>query len=492
MSLYVLLGSLLVIAAIISTRFAQKVGVPALVLFVGVGMLAGASGVAFDDHALSMNVGLLALAVILLSGGLDMDARLFLDSLVPAGLLSTVGVLLKVGLIGGLAYLLTPLDLLGGFLLGAVLAPTDAAAVFSVLKGCGIPRRLQGVLETESGTNDPISIYLTVLLASVITTGEAEIAPLVGGVVLQLVAGAALGYGMGRGLVVVINRVRIDSVGLYPVLALAGGLFTYAFTELVGGNGFLAIYMVGIVLGNRPLVHRQNIQNFMDGVAWGAQISMFVLLGLLVVPAELGPHIPIALALTVGLILVARPLSVVLTLAPLRLMHERFQFSWREQVLLSWAGLKGAVPIILALVPLLNDVPGSTFIFNVTFVCVVVGTALQGLSIAPLARWLGLASAPEPEAPLRIELTGAAPPGSAVLDVQLPPNAAAVGQRLADLDVPDRIVVAAIVRNGTLITPRGAVRFQAHDHVYVIVEDAEAERLPNAFMASSANNASAS
>ena len=482
MSLYVLLGSLLVIAAILSTRFAQHVGVPALVLFVGVGMIAGTAGVDFADYALSLNVGLLALAVILLSGGLDTDARLFLDSIVPAGMLSTVGVLLKMTLIGGLAYLLTPLDWLGGLLLGAVLAPTDAAAVFSVLKGCGLPERLQGVLETESGTNDPISIYLTLLLASIITTGEADVGSLVGGVVLQLGAGAALGYGMGRGLVLVINRVQVDSVGLYPVLALAGGLLTYAFTELVGGNGFLAIYMVGIVLGNRPLVHRHNIQSFMDGMAWGAQILMFVLLGLLVVPAELVPHIPTALLLTVGLILVARPLSVMLTIAPLGLLHKRFRFSWREQALLSWAGLKGAVPIILALVPLLNDVPGSTFIFNVTFVCVVVGTAVQGLSIAPLARWLGLTGAPEPEEPLRIELVGAAPPGSAVLDLRLLPDAPAVGQRLADLDIPAHMVVAVVVRNGTLIAPRGALRFQPDDHVYVIMEDAEANHLPRVFV----------
>ncbi len=231
-----------------------------------------------------------------------------------------------------------------------------------------------------------------------------------------------------------------------------------------------------------PLVHRHNIQSFMDGMAWGAQILMFVLLGLLVVPAELVPHIPTALLLTVGLILVARPLSVMLTIAPLGLLHKRFRFSWREQALLSWAGLKGAVPIILALVPLLNDVPGSTFIFNVTFVCVVVGTAVQGLSIAPLARWLGLTGAPEPEEPLRIELVGAAPPGSAVLDLRLLPDAPAVGQRLADLDIPAHMVVAVVVRNGTLIAPRGALRFQPDDHVYVIMEDAEANHLPRVFV----------
>lgn len=486
MSLYVLIGSALAIAAIISTRFAQRFGVPALVLFVGIGMLAGSSGpggLVFDDYGLSLNVGLIALAVILLSGGLDMDARVFRVSLLPAGLLATVGVVFKMGIIGGLAWVLTPLDLTSGLLLGAVLAPTDAAAVFSVLKGCGLPGRLRGVLETESGTNDPISIYLTLLLTAIVTTGEADLGTMVGGVVLQLVAGAALGYGFGRALVVLINRVRIDSFGLYPVLALAGGLLAYAATDLVGGNGFLAIYVVGIVLGNRPLMHRQNISYFMDAMAWGAQISMFLLLGLLVFPDQLVPHLPTALLLTAGLILVARPLSVALTLGPLGLLRKRYRFDAREQVLLSWAGLKGAVPIILAIIPLLNQVPGSLFIFNVTFVCVVIGAALQGLSIVPLARRLGLTEDEPPEPPLRIELAGAAPPGSAVLDVSLEETAPAVGQRLADLDLPRRVVVAAIYRNGTLIAPRGQVVFEAGDHVYLLSEDADVERLPPAFAA---------
>ncbi len=484
MSLYVLIGSALAIAAIISTRFAQRFGVPALVLFVAIGMLAGSSGpggIVFDDYALSLNVGLLALAVILLSGGLDMDVRVFQASLLPAGLLATVGVVLKMGVIGGLAWLLTPLDLTSGLLLGAVLAPTDAAAVFSVLKGSGLPARLRGVLETESGTNDPISIYLTLLLTTIVTTGEAAFGPMIGGVVLQLALGAALGYGFGRALVVLINRVRIDSFGLYPMLALAGGLLAYAATDLLGGNGFLAIYVVGIVLGNRPLTHRQNIRHFMDAMAWGAQIVMFLLLGLLVFPDQLVPHLPTALLLTAGLILLARPLSVALTLAPLGLFGTRYRFNVREQALLSWAGLKGAVPIILAIIPLLNAVPNSLFIFNVTFVCVVIGAALQGLSIVPLAHRLGLTEDEPPEPPLRIELAGAAPPGSAVLDVFLDESAPAVGQRLADLDLPRRVVVAAIYRDGTLIAPRGQVVFRAGDHVYLISEDADAERLPPAF-----------
>jgi cell volume regulation protein A len=484
MSFYVLIGSALVIAAILSTRFAQRVGVPALVLFVGIGMLAGSSGpggIMFDDYSLSLNVGLLALAVILFSGGLDVEEELFWASLGPAGLLATVGVVLKMAIIGGLAWAITPLDWTNGLLLGAVLAPTDAAAVFSVLKGCGLPARLRGVLETESGTNDPISIYLTMTLTSVITTGTADLWSMIGNVLLQLAAGAALGYVFGRGLVALINRAEIDGFGLYPVLALAGGLFTYAATELVGGNGFLAIYVTGIVLGNRPLTHRQTIRYFMDGTAWGAQISMFLLLGLLVFPDQLVPHLPVALLLTAGLIFVARPASVLFTLAPMRVLNDRFRFSVREQVLLSWAGLKGAVPIILAIIPLLNQVPAGPLLFNVTFVCVVVGTALQGATIVPLARWMGLTGSPPPPSPLRIELLGAAPPGSAILDVHLDATAPAVGRRLADLSLPPGVVVAALYRDGTLLAPRGDLVFNAGDHVYLVSEDADKSPLPPVF-----------
>lgn len=484
MSFYVLVGSVLVIAAILSTRFAQQFGVPALVLFVGIGMLAGSSGpggLVFDDYALSLNVGMLALAVILLSGGLDMDADVFRASLLPAGLLATVGVVVKMGIVGGLAWALTPLDFTHGLLLGAVLAPTDAAAVFSVLKGCGLPRRLRGLLETESGTNDPVSIYLTVTLTSVITTGDVDLGAMVGRVLVQLTVGAALGYVFGRGLVGLINRVKVDSFGLYPVLALAGGLFAYAATDLIGGNGFLAIYVVGVVLGNRPLAYRQNIGYFMDGVAWAAQISMFLLLGLLVFPDQLLPHLPTALLLTAGVIFLARPLSVVFTLGPLGLVDEAFRFRAREQLLLSWAGLKGAVPIILAMFPLLNEVPAGPLLFNVTFVCVVTGTALQGMTIVPLARRLGLTESAPRKGPLRMELIGSAPPGSAVLDVYLEAGAPAVGQRLADLDLPPRVVVAAIYRDDILLAARGHAVFEAGDHVYLFSEDVATQPLPSVF-----------
>lgn len=394
MDVYLLVGSLLTLAAVLSTRLTQHFGVPALVLFVVIGMLAGSGGPGgfeFADYGLSLELGLIALAVILLRGGLGTRAETFRQSILPASLLATVGIVVKMLVVGGLAHLLTPLTLLEGLLLGAVLAPTDAAAVFSVLKGSRLPARIRGTLETESGTNDPMSIYLTLTLTAFITTGQVSIPALLGGVVVQLALGGLLGYLFGRFLVWLINRSGIDTLGLYPVLVLSGGLLAYAATNLVGGNGFLAIYVLGVVLGNFPLSHKQGICHFMDGFAWGAQITMFLLLGLLVFPEQLVATLPLALLLTLVVLALARPLAVYLSLAPLGLFANHDRFTWQEQLLLSWAGLKGAVPIILAMVPLLNQVPSGEVIFNIVFVVVIVGTTVQALTVVPLATRLGLA-----------------------------------------------------------------------------------------------------
>lgn len=484
MDLAILVASSLVITAILSTRATQRFGLPALVLFVVIGMLAGSSGpggIVFDDYGLSLDVGLVALAVILFSGGLDTRMRLFKASLVPAISLSTGGVLITMLVIGGAAWLLTPLDLLQSLLLGAVLAPTDAAATFSVLKGRGIPARLRGVLEAESGTNDPVGIYLTIALTSVLASGNANVLALVGGVIVQLVLGGVLGYLWGIALVWLLNNVKLDGFGLYPLLALASGLLAYSVTDLVGGNGFLAIYLMGLVVGNHHVPHRQNLVYFMEGLAWGAQIVMFLLLGLLVFPDQLPSILPVALLITLVMMLIARPLAVYLCLEPLRRLTGHYDFSWREYSLLSGAGLKGAVPIILAIFPLLSQVENGEAIFNIVFVVVVVSTTVQGLVIGPLAQRLDLLKQEPPESPLRIELGGMAPPGSAVLDVFLEPDTRAVGQKLRSLRLSQDVIIAAIYRDEQLITPRGDVVFQAGDHVFVITRDVDKIGVPSTF-----------
>lgn len=489
----IVLAAALVIMAVLSTSFATRFGVPALVLFVGLGMFAGSSGplgIFFDDYELSLNLGLIALAIIIFSGGIDTNGRVFRAALLPAGLLATVGTVLTALVVGLVAYLATPLDLATSLLLGAVLSSTDAAAVFSSLKGQGLPARLRGVLETESGTNDPVAIYLTIALAGAVTGGYVDVLGLLGGVIVQLLLGAGLGLVFGRLLVELINRVDIPIFGLYPVLALAGGLLAYSASNLLGGNGFLAIYLVGLTLGNLPLAHRRGVASFMEGAAWGAQIVMFLVLGLLVFPDQLGPALPAALLITATLLLLARPLAVGLTLALARLVSGgRSRFSGPEQGLIAWAGLKGAVPVILAIVPLLEQVPGGEFIFNVVFVVVILGTLIQGLTIAPLARWLGLAA---PEAPLpavALELGGAAPLGAAVFDVRLEPKSPAVGASLRDLPLPEDVVIAAVLRDGQLITPHGSTVFAAGDHVYLISSSSEAIHIPEAFQPARADPA---
>lgn len=484
MDLYLLVASSLVITAILSTRATQRFGLPALVLFVVIGMLAGSSGpggIVFDDYGLSLDVGLIALAVILFSGGLDTRMRLFKASLVPAISLSTVGVVVTMLVIGGAAWLLTPLDFLQSLLLGAVLAPTDAAATFSVLKGRGIPARLRGVLETESGTNDPVGIYLTMALTTILVSGNANGLTLVGGVVVQLALGGMLGYLWGVALVWLLNHAKLEGFGLYPLLALAGGLLAYSVTNLVGGNGFLAIYLMGLVVGNNRVPHRQNLGYFMEGLAWGAQIVMFLLLGLLVFPDQLPGILPVALLITLVMTLIARPLAVYLCLEPVQRLTKHHDFSWQEYSLLSAAGLKGAVPIILAIFPLLNQVENGEAIFNIVFVVVVVSTTVQGLAIGPLAKRLGLLKQEPPEAPLRIELGGVAPAGSAVLDVFLEPDTRAVGQKLRNLRLSQDVIIAAIYRDEQLITPRGDVVFQAGDHVFIITRDVDKIGVPPTF-----------
>jgi cell volume regulation protein A len=484
MELTLLSISLVILGAVFSTRISHKFGIPTLVLFVGIGLLAGSSGpggVEFSDHRLSYEIGLLALAAILFSGGLDTRATHFYAALVPASMLATLGVLLTVLITALLVFALTPFSFLEGLLLGAVLAPTDAAAVFSALRGRGLQQRLRAILETESGTNDPVGIYLTLALTTVISSGRTDVTSLISGMVVQLVIGGFLGYVFGNLLAWLINHIRLDAFGLYPVFALAGGLLCYASTTLLDGNGFLAVYVAGVIIGNAPLVHKQSITGFMDELAWGAQITMFTLLGLLAFPDRWFGVLPYALIVAFLVLFIARPAAVCLTLYPLRFTGEAYRFTAKEQVLLSWAGLKGAVPIILALVPLINQVPIAETLFNIVFVVVVVGTTLQGMTIGPLATWLKLAEPELPNPPLRIELGGATPPNSAIFDVFLTSKSAVVGKSLVSLALPSNVAVTAIYRNKDLIAPRGDTVFEKGDHVFILSSDATNNSLTRIF-----------
>lgn len=486
MDVAILITTALAIVAILSTKLAYRFGLPALILFVGVGILAGSSGplgIQFNDYELSLNIGLVALAVILFSGGLDTDMAMLRSVLVPAAALATLGTVLTMLSVGFFAYLLLPLDLLTSMLLGAVVSSTDAAAVFSALRGKGLPLRLRATVETESGTNDPTAILLTMALAVAINRGGGvNVLALAGGVALELLVGALLGFAFGKALAWLINLVDIENFGLYPLLALSGALLAYALTNMLHGNGFLAVYVVGLILANTYLKQRLTIINFMDGAAWAAQLTMFILLGLLASPSHFMPILGAALGITFLTMFVARPVAVWSVLGLVRLLSRgRISYDWREQTLLSWAGLKGAVPIILSIVPLMERVPGAQVIFNVVFVVVIVGTLVQGSTIKRLALMLGLAVDEPPKARLRLELGGDAPRGAGVIDVFIEADNRAVGKRIAELDLPDDVVIAALLRKGKLIIPRGETVFQSGDHAYLIGRSLGDEDVPSSF-----------
>ena len=392
--------AVLLLLSIISSKASSKLGIPALLLFLTVGMLAGSEGIGgidFDDPELAKSIGDLALTLILFAGGLDTQWRQIRPVLWKGLTLSTVGVVLTMLLLGSFAWFVlgsfSSFDIgtkgitwLEGLLLGAIVSSTDAAAVFSTLRSSNLALKgdLQPLLELESGSNDPMAVLLTTSLLGILTTADASIINLGISLIQQLVVGSVLGYGFGLGSVWVINHLRLGTQGLYPVATLALALLTFGVTGIFGGNGFLAVYIAGLAIGNRRLVNKEIILSFHDGLAWLMQITMFLVLGLLVFPSRLLPIAGVAVAMSLFLMFVARPLSVFLCLAFTRV-------SFREKLFISWVGLRGCVPIILATFPLMVGIAQADRIFNVVFFLVLTSVLIEGLSLAPVARWLHLA-----------------------------------------------------------------------------------------------------
>lgn len=462
-----LVCALLLLVGIASSKFAARLGLPVLVLFIGVGMLAGSEGIGgiwFADYALAHGIGTLALAFILFDGGLSTSFATVRPALAPALSLASVGVLLTSLITGAAASYILGMPLLMGLLLGSIIGSTDAAAVFAVLRSGGLrlPRRLGSTLELESGSNDPMAIFLTVGLLEVLLGRMALGAELLLLFARQMVLGALVGLLVGWSAGYVINRIAMGAAGLYPVFAAAAGLLAYGLTATLGGSGFLAIYLAGIVLGNSNLVFQRGILLFHDGAAWLAQIAMFVLLGLLSFPSRLlavaGPALLVALVL----ILVARPLAVAVSLLP-------FRFPRRELLFISWAGLKGAVPIVLGIFPLIFGLPGAETLFDVVFFVVLVAAVTQGWSLPPLARALGLQSGAAPEPPLSLEISSLKQVDGDIVAFPVEPHDRIAGQLVRDLALPEDAVIAMIARGQRVIPPRGSTRIEPGDHVFFVL-----------------------
>ena len=472
--------SLLFLISIIANKFSERLGVPALLIFLIVGMLAGSEGpggIPFDDPGVAQTIGVIALAYILFAGGFDTKWGEIRPILWQGIALSTVGVLLTAACLGAFAVLVLGFSPLTGFLLGAVVSSTDAAAVFSVLRmaRARLKGNLRPFLEFESGSNDPMAVFLTTgVIALILSPGTSGFA-LIPMFVQQMVVGGLFGYGMGKGIAFLINRLKLESEGLYPVLTLAMVLMTYGLTAAVGGNGFIAVYVSGLVMGNSVVVYKKSLIRFHDGIAWLMQIVMFLALGLLVFPSELVPVIVPGLLTAFFLILIARPIAVFITLLP-------WKMPVNEKALVSWVGLRGAVPIILATYPLVAGVPDAEMIFNVVFFIVLVSALVHGTSIPSVARWLGLAAPLQEKRKLSREFEVDPDTPSELLELVVPPDASAVGKQVVDLGLPKGTLIILMQKGDERFVPSGSTVIEADDTLLLLTTDDLAEDLRARFL----------
>lgn len=462
-----LIGSALILASIAIAKLSDNLGVPALLLFLGIGMLAGSEGpggISFDDPGLAQSIGVIALVFILFAGGLDTHWRGVRPVFWQATSLATIGVLLTAIAVGVFASTVLHVSVLTGLLLGAIVSSTDAAAVFSVLRSRNVSLKgqLRPLLELESGSNDPMAVFLTIGLIEILGKGEASTGSLAVSFVVQMGLGAALGIGLGKVFVFALNRLKLAAEGMYPVLALSFAALVYGLTTTLGGSGFLAVYAAGLTAGSSEFVQKRSLLRFFDGLAWLSQIAMFLTLGLLVYPSRIVPVAGMGLLASVFLMFVARPLSVFVSLLLTKL-------GWREKTLVSWVGLRGAVPIVLATFPLIAGVPDADMIFHVVFFIVLTSTLLQAWSIPAVARALRLDAPAASRRRYPIEFAPLEGVDTELVDLIVPYHAAAAGKTIIELGLPRDSLVVLISRDNNFLVPSGGTVLQEGDTVLVLV-----------------------
>lgn len=464
----ILAAAALLLGGVLLNKTSSRIGVPSLVLFLALGMLAGSDGllgIEFDDFELSRAFGVIALAFILFSGGLSTQWRDVRPVLGPGLVLASVGVLVTAVILGALASVILPIELREGMLLGAIIASTDAAAVFSILRSRGV--RLRGrvgpMLELESGSNDPAAVFVTVGIISLIEGDRANVAELIGLFVVQMAVGVVAGVVLARGAVFLINRMRLDYEGLYPVFTFAFVLLTFEGVTFIQGSGFLAVYVAGLTMGREEFVHRRSLMRFHDAIGWLVQIAMFVLLGLLSFPSDLVPIAGEAVAIAALLMFVARPVAVLLALLP-------FRVPLREITLISWVGLRGATPIILATFPAVAGIDGAETIFHVVFFVVLTSILVQGTTVSTVAKRLGLVAGPTAPAPPSFDTVIAGDTDHSLHEVSIPAGSPAAGMTIVELGLPPGVLVVLLRRGDAMMMPQGGTALEAGDELLVLAE----------------------
>ncbi|WP_308992582.1 potassium/proton antiporter [Mariniflexile litorale] len=466
-----LVGSILLFISIIVGKTSYKFGVPTLILFLAIGMLAGSDGIGgirFDDPKIAQLIGIVSLNFILFSGGLDTNWNAIKPILKEGVVLSTIGVLFTAITLGTFVWYITDFTIYESMLLGSIVSSTDAAAVFSILrsKSLSLKTNLRPTLELESGSNDPMAYVLTIAFLTLVINQDQSIVSIIFLFFQQMILGTIAGFGFGILSKFIINKIKLDFEGLYPVLVIALMFITFSATDFVGGNGFLAIYICAVYLGNQDLIHKNTILKMYDGLAWLMQIVLFLTLGLLVFPSQIVPYIGIGLLISLFLILVARPISVFLSLI-------FFKMKLRRRFYISWVGLRGAVPIVFATYPLLAGIEKANMIFNIVFFISVTSVLIQGTTLSLFAKWLKVALPEKAKKISQIDQLILDLPKSSLQEFEILPDFYAVNKRIVDLNFPKSAFIVMIKRNKAYIRPGGSTNIHANDVLMILADSKE-------------------
>ncbi|PXX30011.1 potassium/proton antiporter [Arenibacter sp. ARW7G5Y1] len=464
----VLVGSILLFISIIVGKTSYKFGVPTLILFLAIGMLAGSDGIGgirFDDPKIAQFIGIVSLNFILFSGGLDTNWAAVKPIIKEGLVLSTLGVLLTALCLGTFVWFITDFTIYESMLLGSIVSSTDAAAVFSILrsKSLALKTNLRPTLELESGSNDPMAYVLTLAFLTLVIHQDQSVFSIIPLFLQQMILGGAAGFGFGKLSKYIINSIKLDFEGLYPVLAIALMFITFSATDFVGGNGFLAIYICAVYLGNQDLIHKKTILKMFDGLAWLMQIVLFLTLGLLVFPSQIVPYIGIGLLISLFLIIVARPVSVFLSLI-------FFKMRMKRRFYISWVGLRGAVPIVFATYPLLAGIDKANMIFNIVFFISVTSILIQGTTLSIVAKWLGVAIPEKAKRLTTTDLLFSENPKTIMREIAVGSDCYATNKKIVDLGFPKNAIIAMIQRGDKYITPNGSTKIESEDTLIVLAD----------------------